>query len=261
VEVDGERVGPAVLGFAQYLYQLPLGVFGIALATAIFPVLSRKSSQEDHAGLVEVFARGLRLSVFVALPASVGLVLVARPLVAALLEYGQFESKNTARVSGALVFYSLGMVAYFAQHIVVRTFYALQDSRTPARVAMWMVLLNFALNLSLVFVLEERGLALATAICAFVQVTILLIVLSRRLHALTTGTAAIWTAIGAGVARSAVATTVMGAVIALLRVSSLSSCGPIVETLVLVLVGVLVYGGAATALRVNELFLLFRRGL
>jgi len=257
VEVDGERVGPAVMGFAQYLYQLPLGVFGIALATAIFPVLSRQAEAGDHAGVLAVFARGLRLSVFVALPASVGLMLVARPLVAALYERGEFDTSNTARVSGVLVFYAIGMAGYFAQHIVVRTFYALHDSRTPARVAMGMVLLNLAMNLALVFVLEERGLALATAVCAFVQVSVLLTILSKRLRG---AGAQAWRGVGGSVVRSAIATALMGCCVAAVGASGLSSVGPIVETLVLVTVGVVAYGVLAMMLNADELRVLLRYG-
>jgi len=282
VEVDGERVGPAVMGFAQYLYQLPLGVFGIALATAIFPLLSQKADAEDYDGLADVFARGFRLSVFVALPASVGLIFVAHPLVAALYEHGKFKAAQTDRVSGVLVCYSLGMVAYFAQHIVIRTFYALHDSKTPARVAMWMVIVNFAMNLSLVFAFQERGLALATAVCAFIQVTILVFVLARRFAAVpSAGRVApaedagredmaggtrptkirdgFWPDIGRGMLRSVVAAFAMGAALRLAESFALSSTGPIIETTVLVVVGVVVYALASSFLRAPELAMLLRR--
>ncbi len=178
VTENGERVGPAVLGYAQFLYQLPLGVAGISLATAIFPELSTKVAQNDHGGFAGVFERGIRMTLFIALPAAVGLIFVAQPLVATLYQRGEFDASDTARVSATLVFYSLGIPAYFAQHIVVRAFYALQDSATPARAALMMVGLDLALNLVLVFVMEERGLALATAICATVQVMWLI----TRLH-------------------------------------------------------------------------------
>ena len=167
---EGVRVGPAVLGYAQYLYQLPLGVFGISLATAIFPVLSQRAAEHDGEGLARTVGRGLRLGLFVALPAAVGLVFVAKPLVATLYQRGQFDAGDTARVAGVLVFYSLGLPAYFAQHVIVRTYYSMKDSTTPARVAIVMVGVNLGLNLALVAPLEERGLALATALCAGIQV-------------------------------------------------------------------------------------------
>ena len=174
---EGERVGPAVLGFAQYLYQLPLGVFGIALATAIFPVLSARAAANDRAGLAETFSRGVRVNLFVALPATAGLILVAQPLVATFFQHGAFDADDTRRVAGVLAYYSLGLPAYFTQHLVARTFYAIGDSKTPARAAMVVVGINLTLNLILVQRYEERGLALSTAICAALQV----IWLGRRL--------------------------------------------------------------------------------
>ena len=174
---EGERVGPAVLGFAQYLYQLPLGVFGIALATAIFPVLSARAAANDRPGLAETFSRGVRVNLFIALPAAAGLILVAGPLVATFFEHGAFDEDDTRRVAGVLVYYSFGLPAYFTMHLVARTFYAMGDSKTPARAALVIVGINLTLNLILVQEYEERGLALSTAICAALQV----VWLGRRL--------------------------------------------------------------------------------
>lgn len=213
VAVDGERVGPAVLGFAQYLYQLPLGVFGIALATAIFPVLSARAAADDRAGFAETLIRGVRVNLFVALPAAAGLVLVARPLVATFFEHGAFDADDTRRVAGTLVFYSIGLPAYFTQHVVARSFYALGDSRTPARAAMVTVVINLTLNLVLVQMFEERGLALGTAICATIQV----VWLSRRLT--RTVPQLDWRVVLGPVARMLVPTAVMiGVVLGLSRI-------------------------------------------
>ncbi len=251
VTEDGVRVGPAVLGYAQYLYQLPLGVFGISLATAIFPVLSEKAARNDGAGLAETVGRGLRLGLFIALPAAVGLIFVAGPLVATLYQRGEFDAGDTRRVAGVLVFYSLGLPAYFVQHVVVRTYYAMKNSRTPARVAMYMVGVNFVLNLVLVFPLEERGLALATAACAVVQVIWLGAGLRRLVPELA------WRKVAAGVVKSVVATVIM--VVVLLIVSSpslvggLARTGPVVRLTTLVVLGVVAYMVAARLLRIEEL--------
>lgn len=166
----GERVGTAVLGFAQFLYQLPLGVFGISLATALFPVLARKAAEGDRIGMAGIFERGVRSGQFIALPSAVGLIFIATPLVSTLYEHGgEFDAESTRRVASALVFYSLGIPAYFLQHVLVRSYYALHDSRTPAKIAICMVIFNLCMNLMLVFVMEEQGLALSTSISATVQ--------------------------------------------------------------------------------------------
>lgn len=258
VHANGERVGPAVLGYAQYLYQLPLGVFGIAIATAVFPVLSQRHAEADREGMAAVFERGVRLSLFIALPASVGLMFVAHPLVATLYQHGQFDAADTKRVAWTLFFYSLGIAAYFTQHILVRTFYAMHNSRTPARIALCMVAVNFAMNVGLVFVMEERGLALATAVCAMIQVTWLSKRLAPQLGEIQ------WRQIGVGVWRMLVATGVMAAVLAVLAAPPLSGgfvdLAPWIRLVVLVMAGVVTYALAARALRIEELGLALRRG-
>ncbi len=258
ITVDGERVGPAVLGFAQYLYQLPLGVFGIALATAIFPVLSQMATAGDRAGLSRVLGSGIRLSLFIALPASIGLMFVSKPLVATFFEYGAFDEADTRRVAGTLFFYSVGLIAYFAQHILVRTFYAMHDSRTPARIALTMVAVNLAMNLALVFVLQERGLALATALCAAIQVVWLSVRLNRTLPQID------WRHIGRGAARIVAAAGVMTA--SLVAVSLPGVMGDWIGShvaarlAVLVVVGAVTYALAARVMGIEELSAVLRRG-
>lgn len=248
---EGKRVGPAVLSCAQFLYQLPLGVFGISLATAIFPLLATKAAQGDRAGMAEVVQRGIRMSLFIALPSSIGLIFVAHPLVATLYQRGEFDAADTQRVAATLVYYSLGIAAYFTQHIVVRTFYALQDSRTPARIALYMVALNLVMNLSLVFIMEERGLALSTSISATVQIIWLLARLRRVLPEV--GWARLWLALS----RTVLATAAMAVALWVLTSSGLSvdqlTEQPGIQLLILVVTGVAVYLLAARLLRVEEL--------
>ena len=243
-----EGRGPAVLGYAHMLYQLPLGVFGIALATAIFPLLSIKAAQRDQNGLARVFERGMRTSVFIALPASVGLIVVAAPLVSLLFERGRFSAAASGHVTRTLVFYALGLVAYSAQHIVVRAFYALQDMRTPVRVSVSVLALNIALNFALVFPLAEGGLALATAVSAAVQVTWLSVALGRHLPDLR------WRFIAAGAARTAVATGAMGVVVwCLIRPGALGEASHLVQLAAGIPAGAAAFVLAARLLRCPEL--------
>jgi putative peptidoglycan lipid II flippase len=257
VSFEGERVGPAVLGYAQFLYQLPLGVFGIALATAIFPELSRRAAADDRAGLVDVLRQGVRLSLFIALPASVGLMFVAHPLVGALYQRGDFGPEQTGRVAWTLVFYAAGMAGYFMQHILIRVYYAMQDSRTPARVALCMVGVNVALNLVLVFVMEERGLALSTAVCAMVQVIALARLLGRRVPEIR------WMDMIRRLMPTLLATIIMGGVLTACVVPGLvgeSIPDPVwMRLLVLVVLGVGSYSLSAKLLCIPELGQLLRR--
>lgn len=248
---DGQRVGPAVLGFAQYLYQLPLGVFGISIATAVFPLLSRRAAEGDRPAMVETIGRGLRLGALISLPATAGLILVAHPLVAALYERGEFGPAQTQRVAATLCFYSLGLPAYFAQHVVVRAFYALHDSATPARLAARMVLINLAMNMVLVFLLEERGLALSTAVCATVQV----LWLARRLR--THLPEMNWRPLSVPLGKMLLAVVAMCGVVLLVDHTDLVTArlpGHIaVRLTLLVMAGLATYALAAVVLRIEEL--------
>lgn len=169
------------LYYSQRLYQLPLGVFGIALATAIFPVMSADAARGDFDALRKTISRGFRSAVFVAVPASIGLILVARPLVAVVFERGQFNAEATRLTAWTLCFYALGLSGFFIQQIVTRAFYSMGDSKAPMRSAMIAVAINIALNLTLIWPMGSAGLALSTAVCSYIQVVILIVILRRRL--------------------------------------------------------------------------------
>jgi putative peptidoglycan lipid II flippase len=254
IVTDGERDGPTVLGYAQVLYQLPLGVVGISIATAIFPVLSARAAAGDSEGLAQSVERGVRLALFIALPSTIGLILIATPLVSMLYERGEFNPADTPRVAGTLLFYSLGLAAYFTQHIVVRAFYSLHDSSTPARSAGVMVIVNLAMNLVLVRLLQERGLALSTATCASVQVIWLGHVLRRSVPQIR------WRRIGPGLLRTLVASGIMAAGLLILDQLLLGwQFGATFRVAAAVSVGCVVYGLSAAALRIPELYELIGR--
>jgi putative peptidoglycan lipid II flippase len=169
------------LYYAQRLYQLPLGVLGISLATAIFPVMSADAARKDLTALRLTISKGICGTVFIALPATVGIIIVARPLIEAAFQHGHFTSEDTSMVVRTLDFYALGLCGYFAQQVLARAFYSMQDSKIPMRSALVAVVTNFMLNLTLIWFLGRAGLAAATAICAYIQVVILTFVLRRRL--------------------------------------------------------------------------------
>jgi putative peptidoglycan lipid II flippase len=159
----------SILFFAQRLYQFPLGVFGIAIATAAFPALSRTST--DPAAFSGVLRRGLRLSLFITLPASLGLIAVGPTLVGVLYSGpgGGFSAGGVERAAAVLAGYSVSIWAYSVNQLLTRAFYAVGDTRTPMRVAIAFVGVNIALNFTLIWPLREAGLAWATALCAAMQ--------------------------------------------------------------------------------------------
>jgi putative peptidoglycan lipid II flippase len=168
------------LYYSQRLYQFPLGVLGISLATAIFPVMSAEAARKDFDALRRTISRGLRGAVFIAVPATVGLILIARPLASAVFERGKFTSSDTQLTAWTLSFYALGLCGYFLQQIATRAFYSMQDSKMPALTAAAAVVVNIALNLTLIWFMGTAGLALSTAICSYLQVVILVFVLRAR---------------------------------------------------------------------------------
>jgi len=168
------------LFYAQRLYQFPLGVLGISLATAIFPVLSAAAADKDYALISKTIGRGIQATFFVALPATIGLILIARPLVTVLFERGRFTPEDSALTRTVLIFYSLGLCGYFLQQVVTRAFYAIQDSKWPARTAAISVAVSITLNLVLIWPLGAAGLALSTALCSYLQAVVLLLVLGRQ---------------------------------------------------------------------------------
>ncbi len=171
---------PSYLYYAQRLYQFPLGVLGISLATAIFPVMSADAARGDFDTLRQTISKGIRNAVFIALPATAGLFLVAKPLVSAVFEHGEFTADDTPIVAWTLSFYAIGLTGFFAQQIVTRVFYSMQNSKTPAQSALAAVFVNIVLNLTLIWFMGTAGLALSTAICSYLQVFILVFVLRKK---------------------------------------------------------------------------------
>lgn len=175
------------LNYAFRLMYLPIGLFGVSIATAALPDISRQAVADDKAAIRRTVSSGLRLMLMLNVPATIGLMALAEPIVALLLERGAFGSFDTAQTAAALMFYAPGLIGYSAVKIASPTFYSLRDSRTPVIVSMVSVAANLALNLSLVRVLGFRGLALGTALAAMVNAGALLWLLGRRLDGLEGG--------------------------------------------------------------------------
>ncbi len=175
------------LQYAFRLMYLPIGLFGVSIATAALPDISRQAVADDLAAIRRTVSAGLRLMLMLNVPATVGLMVLAQPIVALLLERGAFDTFDTAQTAAALMFYAPGLLGYSAVKIASPTFYSLRDSRTPVVVSLVSVAANLAINLTLVRVLGFRGLALGTALAAMVNAGALLWLLGRRLDGLEGG--------------------------------------------------------------------------
>ncbi|HXW07228.1 MAG TPA: murein biosynthesis integral membrane protein MurJ [Vicinamibacterales bacterium] len=172
------------LSYAFRLMYLPIGLFGVSIATASLPEISRHAAIADRAAMRRTISSGLRLMLMLNVPATIGLIALAHPIVSFLLERGRFTAADTAATAAALVFYAPGLLGYSAVKIASPSFYSLGDSRTPVMISVLSVATNLVLNLTLVQVLGYRGLALGTALAAILNAGTLLVLLSRRLDGL-----------------------------------------------------------------------------
>jgi putative peptidoglycan lipid II flippase len=169
------------LYYADRVVEFPLGVFGVAVATAAMPPMAEQAARRDLRRLTDTLNFALRLSCFVAVPASVGLLVLRDPIVRVLFEYGRFQSVDARATAWALAFYALGLTAFSAVRIVAQAFYALGDVKTPVRVGILSVALNVVLALLFMWPLAHGGLALASSCSAAFNLFCLLRLLRRRL--------------------------------------------------------------------------------
>ncbi|HZZ30159.1 MAG TPA: murein biosynthesis integral membrane protein MurJ [Pirellulales bacterium] len=170
----------AAIYFGERLYQFPLGLIGIAAATVAFPLLSQHAARGDRAALAEDLTLGLRMVLLAAVPSAVGLVVLAEPIARLLFQHGRFTADDAVRAAGMIAVYGAGVWAYCALPVLVRSFYAVGDRITPLRVALAAVVLNLALDFTLIWPLAEEGLAAATAISAALQAVALALLFSKH---------------------------------------------------------------------------------
>ena len=177
-------LGPGALAklfVAQRLYMLPVGIFGVSMATAIFPMLSKAAAASDTPEVKRLLIAGLRKTLFLSFPTSFGMIIVARLLITLIYSGPEVTPSDIDRATWATIWFCVGIWCFETQLVILRVFYAMRDTTTPMKTAVAMVLLNFSLNITLVWFMQEGGLALSTSISALVQSTILLAILRRRL--------------------------------------------------------------------------------
>ena len=188
VLATGEGTGAQTwLDLAFRLMYLPIGLFGVSIATAVLPAISRHVVAHDTRASRDTTADGLTLMLALNVPATVGLIVLSVPIVRVIFEHGQFLPRDTLATAAALRFYALGLVGYSVVRIASPIFYALGQNRTPVVVSVITVLVNAGLNIVLVDVMGYRGLALGTSIAALFNATVLFVLLRRALGGLNEG--------------------------------------------------------------------------
>ncbi len=156
------------LNIAFRLMQLPLGIFGVAVATVTLPLVSRSAAVGNTSGFRSALAHSIRLVLLLTIPAAIGLVILAEPIIRLIYEHGRFTPEATRQTAGALRFYAIGLAGYSADKVLAPAFYALDRRYIPMLVTLSSIAINFSLNWFFTFYLHwgHRGLAFSTSMVA-----------------------------------------------------------------------------------------------
>jgi len=168
----GMIIGPGAnssLWYGNRLMQFPLGIFALAMGTALLPMMSQQIARGEKDASRKTLSFALRSIFFIILPSSVGLIVLREPIIRVLFERGEFNAVSTARSAAVLLGYTIGLFAFAGQKIMNTGFYAAHDSKTPMKTAMISLGSNVALNLILMVPFKEAGLAIATSISGIFQ--------------------------------------------------------------------------------------------
>jgi putative peptidoglycan lipid II flippase len=171
------------LGYAFRFMQLPLGIFGVAIASATLPSISRSAAANDLDEFRDTLSRSLGMVFVLTIPSAVGLAVLGESIVGAVYQMGAFTAFDTSQTARALACYAIGLVGYSVTKVLSPGFYALHDARTPMLISVASVALNFLTILLLLTVahLGHEGLALSTSIVAMVSSVVLLVVMRNRI--------------------------------------------------------------------------------
>ncbi len=196
------------LNYAFRLMQLPIGIFGVAIGTVTLPVIARSAAAGNTAEFRSILAKGMRLAFVLTIPSTIGLVLLARPIIALIYERRKFTALDTLHAAEALQFYAIGLCAYAGIKVLAPAFYALGKRNTPMLVSFLSIAVNYGLNQYFTFHLGwgHKGLALSTGLVALTNFLLLYALMHRQIERLETRQMA------ATLAKLAVAGTALAAV-------------------------------------------------
>ena len=179
------------LTYAFRLIYLPIGLFGVSIATAVLPAVSRHAAIDDFVRVRDTLSRGVSLMLMLSVPATLGLIVLATPIVQLLFQHGRFLPADTTSTAAALRFYAVGLIGYSTARIASPAFYALRQSRVPAIVSICTIAANIVLSLALARTLGFRGLALGTSLAALANGALLMLLLRQRLDGIGGGRLAV----------------------------------------------------------------------
>ncbi len=241
------------LNYAFQLMQLPLGVFSIAISAAVFPTLSLYAAQGLQSRMRDILQQAIRWILFLTLPTVVMMVVLRRPIVNLLFQYGQFGPEARESTQEAFLFYSLGLAGHALIQILARAYYASKDTRTPLALTLVSIGTNIVLSVLLAPLYGINGLALANSIATLAEAALFLVLLAPRARLQVAG-------IGTSSLKVIAASLLMGiAMFGFIRATNITvdlqqtKPGLLLQTAIAVAVGLAAYVGAATLFRVREL--------
>ncbi|MGB2695637.1 MAG: murein biosynthesis integral membrane protein MurJ [Dehalococcoidia bacterium] len=250
----------SAINYAWLVIMAPLGLFGMAISTAVFPTLAEQAvDRRDE--LRRTLVRSIRMILFLTIPSSIGIIVLSTPLVTFLFRHGAFTDASSGVTRDALIFYSIGLFAHAAIEILSRGFYALSDTRTPVAFALVALAANLILSVILVGPLEVRGLALAVSLASIANAGLLFWRLNERLGGLDLRV------LGQALGRTLIAVALMAEIMAfyliLLHEANHLNTGSFFDAFLALagggLLGGVIFLATARALRLDEVETLLRR--
>ncbi len=249
----------SAVSYAYLMMMMPVAIAGMAISTATFPLLAQQAAARQMGALAVSLGQALGTILFLAVPASAGLVVLSEPAVRVLLERGAFDAASSELVAGVVAVYAVGVFAHAGVEIVSRGFYALSDTRTPVVATVLATILNTALCAALIGPFGVRGLAAAASVAAILEFLLVARLLSQRLGGLSPAARRWAGSLRGSLWRTAAATAVMVEVVVLMRLlleaagaGSESTGGALVVLGLAGLAGLLSYMAAALLLRSEE---------
>jgi putative peptidoglycan lipid II flippase len=243
------------LSIAFRLMQLPLGLFGVALGTVTLPLLSRLVVAGQLGAFRTELARAMRLALLLTIPSTVGLIMLAEPIISVLYQHGKFNAAQAAHAAGALRFYAIGLAGYAALKVLVNAFYALDRRKTPMLVSFLAVALNLLLNWIFTFRLGwgYRGLAFSTGCIATVNFLLLYALMSRHLNGLESRRMLVMLVKVAASAAALAAVCAASSHWLLADWQTQTFLSKLITLLGTVILGALVFGGCGALLHIEEI--------
>ena len=247
----------SALTYSSRINELIISVFVAAIATVVFPMLSSAFSRNEDQVVKDIFKQGVNIILIITIPATIGIMLLAKPMVFLFFQRGAFDDLATSMTSGALIFYSVGLVGASLRLMLNKVFYSFQDTKTPMVNGAIAVGLNLILNLILVGPLQHMGLALATSISTTITTILLFIALRKKLGPLGMGNMVLT------FIKTLISALIMGLVVYLIyyKLGAILPEVKIVQMIMLLLsvaVGAMVYFILCLLFRIKEMKVLVR---